>query len=575
MNYLRSFFNRSDSYHGGRITLVFILLAAILEGTLASYWLLALEPRLRSEASAYSQALSTAQAQILAIEITEQQNRKRKEELTLAMDKILLFRVAQSQKPFTKKIRLELDYDVVKAPPGSLDLSFGEKEPDNCVTVPIALFSPSSRELLGIAHFSNNLAVIENLEREVRTKLTLASGLIIVVLIVVWLTISNLNTRLSNYTSDLARAREISEKTIASLQDSRIMLSPEGNIVEINPYSAHLLGYDEDYMIGRHISEFLKESNLFWGNHLEKFIADKTFANSELHFIKKDGSLVDMMFSASMVHDTKANFNGIICIGKETTALNKAKHEVEEKQTQMIHAGRLSALGEMATGIAHELNQPLYIIRLAADSLLDYFRRTATEAIEATDAKKIIDQVERATTIINNMRSFGRAETGRTENLNIATPLNLALSFFREQFRKNNLVLHEEIDTNLPSVMANAQKFEQVVINFLSNARHAVTTRLTKEDKGYTPTIIIRLYQDENDKRLIFEVEDNGIGMNAQDRDRCMEPFFTTKEIGQGTGLGLSIVHGLITEMGMELIVGSSPGEGSIFRIFMTPVGEV
>lgn len=573
MNFPRSFFNNSDSYHG-RITLVFILLAAILEGALVSYWLFALEPRLRSEATAYSQALSTAQAQTLAFEIAEREGLQRQEKLRLAMDKILLFQVPQSEKPFTKKIRLELDYEVVNAPPGSLDYSLGDHAPHNCITASIALFSPNSRELLGIAHFSNNLAVIENLEREVRTKLTLASALIILVLIVVWLTISNLNTRLSNYANDLARAREITEKTIASLQDVRIILTPEGYIDEINPYSVNLLGYAEEKMIGHHISEFLKEKTLFRGRHLEKFIIDKTLANTELHFINQDGSHTAMMFSAAMVVDPENNFNGIICIGKDITALNEAKHEIEEKQTQMIHAGRLSALGEMATGIAHELNQPLYIIRLAADGLRDYFHRNDTKAIEATDVDKIIGQVERATTIINNMRSFGRADTGKIELLNIATPLNMALSFFREQFRQNNLVLREEIAMDLPLVKANAQKIEQIVINFLSNARYAVTKRFENEGGDYPPTVVIRLYQDEGDRRIIFEVEDNGIGMTTDELDRCLEPFFTSKEVGRGTGLGLSIVHGLVHEMDMELVVGSSRGKGSIFRIFTTPVAD-
>jgi signal transduction histidine kinase len=172
------------------------------------------------------------------------------------------------------------------------------------------------------------------------------------------------------------------------------------------------------------------------------------------------------------------------------------------------------------------------------------------------------------------MRSFGRADTGKMEPLHITTPLNLALSFFREQFKKSNLVLQEEIDSNLPLIKANAQKFEQIVINFLSNARYAVSTRQEREGGGYIPTVVIRLYQDESDRRLIFEVEDNGTGMNAQELDRCLEPFFTSKEVGRGTGLGLSIVHGLVKEMGMELVVGSSLGKGSVFRIFMAPVAE-
>ena len=570
MAHLSSTLEGKESYHG-KITLIFVLLAALLEGFLAGYWMLVLSPRLQSENIAYSHALSEAQAQTISNIISEKKGAVRREHLALALDSILLFRLPQSDKPFTKKISLELDYDSLDDNEHDLDIIRGEQQPTNTMVIEIPLFNNVTNELVGIAHFSNNLEILHDLKNKIRTKLTVGSGLIMFILMGVWFAVSRLNLRLQTFTYELAREREMSEKMIDSLMDSRIILDTKGIITEVNPYTFDLFGYEEQEMIGQHISEFMEETLLFSGPHLNKFVTETTLDNTELNFYHHDGHIIPLMFSGAMVNDPEGNFAGIICIGKDITPLKTAEKQLQEKQAQMAHAGRLSALGEMATGIAHEINQPLYIIRLAADSIADYFNLKAPDAVEKGDVRTIIDQVSRADTIITNMRSFARIEAGHLRAIHIMSPTEQALSFFKEQFRKSSILLHEDFEQNLPQVIADPQKFEQIIINFLSNARYAVLEK-RNTNPDYKPKITIRLYYDSSNNQVIFEVEDNGLGMSKNEVDRCFEPFFTTKEVGKGTGLGLSIVHGIAQEMNMELFISSAKGVGTIFRIIMNPV---
>lgn len=247
--------------------------------------------------------------------------------------------------------------------------------------------------------------------------------------------------------------------------------------------------------------------------------------------------------------------------------IKETEKKLQEKQAQVIHAGRLTAMGEMATGIAHEINQPLAIMRIAADGLNSYFTRQGIQGMEAKAAQKIIEQVKRAAAIIDNMRSFARAGSDVSEAVNLAEPVNRALSFFKEQFRIHQITLTVSADENLPRIRMDPQKFEQIVVNFLSNARYAVEKKGEAAGADYNKTVTVRLFHKSEYKEILFDVEDNGIGMSPEVRERCMEPFYTTKGVGEGTGLGLSIVHGIAREFKMEIEAESTEGKGSTFRL--------
>lgn len=252
--------------------------------------------------------------------------------------------------------------------------------------------------------------------------------------------------------------------------------------------------------------------------------------------------------------------------------VRNAEREILEKQAQVIHAGRLTAMGEMATGIAHELNQPLAIIKIAADGLKKFFHDIAIEnAMEKKAAEKITAQVERAATIITNMRSFSRTGNNQAEMGDVRIPVLKALSFFREQFRIHEIQLNETIFENEINAVIDPLRFEQVVVNLLTNARFAVEKKEQQKTSPFDKKITVNLYRKniKNRNRIILEIKDNGSGMTAPEKERCLEPFYTTKKVGEGTGLGLSIVHTILKEQNMSLEIDSIEGKGSNFRVFI------
>jgi C4-dicarboxylate-specific signal transduction histidine kinase len=243
------------------------------------------------------------------------------------------------------------------------------------------------------------------------------------------------------------------------------------------------------------------------------------------------------------------------------------EQKLQEQQAQLIHSGRLTAMGEMDTGIAHEINQPLTIIRLAADGLNSYFGRIGARSMEARAARKIVSQVDRCVTIIDNMRSFVRNTPHGNDAVNLIEALERALSFFREQFRVHEIELDVKVPQQAVRARINQQKFEQIVVNLLSNAQYAVEKRATAE-KGGKKRVEVVLRADASAQEVVFSVQDNGTGMDEQVRQRCLEPFYTTKEVGEGTGLGLSIVHTILREInGASITVESRVGQGSCFSI--------
>jgi len=245
---------------------------------------------------------------------------------------------------------------------------------------------------------------------------------------------------------------------------------------------------------------------------------------------------------------------------------------IQAQQAKLIHSARVIAMGEMASGIAHELNQPLAIMRFKADALQYFFAKKLPDSDKNKSVADIIDQIKRAATIIRNMRSFTSPNSEILELLNLSEPLDAALSFFREQFRVHDIRLLENISPDLPKVRLNPQKFEQIVVNLLTNARHAVEHKEQISGAEYQKQIEIRLLHSI-DQKILFEVKDNGVGMDENTCSRCLEPFFTTKETGEGMGLGLSIVFGIMREFDMTLNIESKINVGASFQLSI-PVKE-
>ena len=245
---------------------------------------------------------------------------------------------------------------------------------------------------------------------------------------------------------------------------------------------------------------------------------------------------------------------------------------IEQKQNQLIHAGRLTAMGEMAAGMAHEINQPLCVIRGYLELLQAVLGNSpALKEKNLGEAFDIgIKCVDRASKIINHMRSFVRLKGSGPQSVSLAVVIEEGISFFQEQIRLHNIALEMALDKNVPSVIIDPQRFEQIVVNVISNARFSVDEMGNRKGRDFKKEIRMSLYT--KDGEVVFEVKDNGLGMNAEVKRRCTEPFFSTKNPGEGTGLGLSIVRDILKEFDGRLELESVEGQGACFRFYFPAV---
>src|SRR5437588_2177141 len=250
----------------------------------------------------------------------------------------------------------------------------------------------------------------------------------------------------------------------------------------------------------------------------------------------------------------------IMSDSKETTAeVQRREHELREKQEQLVQAGKLATLGELTTGVAHELNNPLNNIGLFMGNIIDLIELGEADPQRMLhELHSAMQQVHKATEIISHLRTFGRAATVSREPVVINQVIQRAISLVHKQLHLRQI----EVQLRFPSedviVIGNAIQMEQVFINLLTNARDALAD-MTQKLITITCTV----------KTDVVNIHfcDTGPGIPAGLEQRIFDPFFTTKEVGAGTGLGLSITYGIIKEHQGSIAVESRPGEGALFII--------
>jgi len=245
---------------------------------------------------------------------------------------------------------------------------------------------------------------------------------------------------------------------------------------------------------------------------------------------------------------------------RETTAeMQGREHELRDKQEQLVQAGKLATLGELTTGVAHELNNPLNNIDLFVGNAVDLIELAVTDKGQIVgQLRQAMQQVRKATAIISHLRTFGRAAPASHEPMPLRQIIERALSLMQEQLRLREIEVTLDLGPEEPWVVGNAIQMEQVFINLLTNARDAMAD---------APRKAIRISGAAGSAGAELAFADTGHGIPPGLERRIFDPFFTTKEVGKGTGLGLSIAYGIIKEHGGTISVVSPPGEGATFLL--------
>jgi C4-dicarboxylate-specific signal transduction histidine kinase len=245
---------------------------------------------------------------------------------------------------------------------------------------------------------------------------------------------------------------------------------------------------------------------------------------------------------------------------QDTTAeMQRREKELRDKQEQLVQAGKLATLGELTTGVAHELNNPLNNIGLFVGNAEDLIKLGATDKEPIVrELQRAIRQVRKATEIISHLRTFGRAAPASRELISLRHVIERALSLMQEQLRLREIEVTVELGPDEPVVVGNSIQLEQVFINLLTNSRDAVAD---------SPRKAIRISGSVGSEAVEVMFSDTGRGIPPEFERRIFDPFFTTKEVGKGTGLGLSITYGIIKEHGGTISVVSRADEGATFLI--------
>lgn len=240
-----------------------------------------------------------------------------------------------------------------------------------------------------------------------------------------------------------------------------------------------------------------------------------------------------------------------------------------ETEAQLNQAAKLATLGEMATGVAHELNQPLSVIKTSSSFFVSKINRN--EQINPDTLHnlllKIDSNIDRASKIITHMRDFARKSDTSLERVDMKGIINSATEIFSQQLKARGIDMVFEIQEDLPFVKGDGGRLEQVIINLLINARDAIEAKPDEESDHVNPDNVITVRAYGQNGRVYIEVCDTGTGIPQDVADKIFEPFFTTKEVGKGTGLGLSISYGIVRECKGEIKIPETSSKGTVFQI--------
>ena len=298
-----------------------------------------------------------------------------------------------------------------------------------------------------------------------------------------------------------------------------------------------------------------------WKKHLTDLDAHRPIRNFQYSIMTPKEGMREFTINGKPIFDDDGTFRGYRGVASDITERKRA-------EAQIIQSSKLASLGEMATGVAHELNQPINIISMAAEAALEMVNDgdMSTEAL-AGKLDRILSQTERASAIIGHMRMFGRTDSGELEGVDLKEAVLGAVSLVGEQLRLSGV----ELSVNLPEacrkIVGRQLQLEQVILNLLTNARDAINFKRngSSTEQG-DDRIVIQVDDDPSADMVRLVVSDTGGGMPEDILDHIFDPFFTTKEIGEGTGIGLSISYGIISGMN-GTITAANAGEGAEFVI--------
>jgi PAS domain S-box-containing protein len=358
----------------------------------------------------------------------------------------------------------------------------------------------------------------------------------------------------------LIAAKAYTDNIIRSMSNSLLVVNKDQTIRGANQATYDLLGYTQEELIGKPFSMIFADD--YYSNlGIDDLINQGFTKNVETTYLSKFGEKYRMLFTASVIFNEEGRFEGIVCVAQDITM-----------QTETMRAGHLASIGELAAGVAHEINNPVNSIINFAQILIDEAKKD--ESISKEIPARIIKEGDRVASIVSSLLSFARDDEKEKKSIDVRKVIAEVMALTETQLVKDGINLTIDFPDQIHNVQADFQQIEQVFLNLLNNARYALNQKFPKANPG--KNLIIHGIEETVDDILYVVVTfiDYGTGIPSAILDKIYNPFFSTKPSGIGTGLGLALSHGIITDHKGRLVFDSKFGEYTKVAVYLPTIYE-
>lgn len=366
----------------------------------------------------------------------------------------------------------------------------------------------------------------------------------------------NLESLVVQRTEELSRSEKKYRRIFEGSMDMIFILDDQGLFLDINEAGLTALGdRKRDEVTGTMSLADLFESSDDYRQFVSDLHSDGYVKDRQCHLRAADGSDFYILVSATVRKDDAGRVISYEGMAKDITARLYMERQLQQ-------ADKLASLGQISTGLAHEINNPLGVM-LGYTQLLLRDNAPGTQIYD--DLKTIEKHARNCKTVVEDLLKFARSTRTTKSSIDINECIEDVISLLGHQFELDNITVDARLDQNLPPLIADGEKLKQVFMNLLMNAKQAIS------GEG---SIQVGTRLDSPGRNVLVSISDNGCGIPARQINRIFDPFFTTKPVGEGTGLGLSVSYGIIQDHDGRIEVDSRPGKGSTFTLVL-PVAEV
>lgn len=372
----------------------------------------------------------------------------------------------------------------------------------------------------------------------------------------------NLEDKVDARTAELSKSEKKFRHLFTASKDMVIFTDKTHSIVDINASGLEMLGY------ATNATPTLRLQDIF-RNEGDAEVYGRTLAmygyirDLESEFKKQDGTAIYVLISATALYDEYSQVIGSECIAKDLTRL-------KTMMEQLVSSEKMASVGQMAAGIAHEINTPLGIILGYAQLMMDDFEPDS----ETYQNLEVIErQTQASRKIVADLLKYSRQSGSAREAVNLNEIISDAVAITEHSLNLSHIKVFQHCSADLPVIVGDPEKLRQVVVNLINNAHHAMEGQESGE-------LHLSTRQDPTTGKVLAEVRDTGYGVPEHIKAKIFDPFFTTKPVGKGTGLGLSVSYGIIQEHGGTIEIESpvsgedhTPRPGALFRLVL-PVAE-